>query len=72
MSEHDDGQDGYYFDDYDPQESECDDGDRQDGIRLGRWLLMVCHTLPDGRMLAGYAVRQPNGGCRLTMPRLLA
>jgi hypothetical protein len=72
MCEHDDGQDGCYFDDHDPQESECDDDDRQDWIRLGDGPFMVCHTLLNGRMLVGYAVRQPAAGYRLTMPGLPA
>jgi hypothetical protein len=57
------GQDGYY-DDYDPDDPEDDDGHHEEWIRLSEDFSLVYHTLPDGRALVGWAVRQPNGGYR--------
>jgi len=64
-------QDGYYFDDYDPDEPERDDGHHEEWVGLGRGVYLVCHALPDGRLLVGWSVHQPNGGYRMTLPRLL-
>ncbi len=38
---------------------------------LGHGVYLVCHTLPAGHLLVGWAVRQPNGGYRMSLPRLL-
>lgn len=67
MSNHNDHQDDY-FDDYDPDESECDDGHHEEWIRLADGVYLVCHTVPDGRLLVGWAVRLPNGGYRRPCP----
>jgi hypothetical protein len=63
MSDHDDHQDNY-FDDYDSDESERDDGHHEDWIGLGYGVTLVCWTLPDGHMLVGWSVRQPGGDRR--------
>jgi hypothetical protein len=67
VSDHDDHQD-YYFDDYDPDEPDHDDGHHEEWIQLADGAYLICHTVPDGRLLVGWAVRQPIGGYLMALP----